>query len=64
MTVPVADPVRRRSLSVRHPRRAIGVAVVCAIAAVLMSGCAISTEQQPRPITRETTVVPNTVDGN
>jgi hypothetical protein len=32
-------------------------------AATSATGCSISAEQQPRPITRETTV-PTTVDGN
>jgi len=50
------------------PRRRVTIAVVGVVLTVAGSAaataCSISVEQQPRPITRETTVVPTTVDGN
>jgi len=64
MTAPTTDPAPRRPRPFRHRRDAIGVVIALAVTGVLVTGCAISTEQQPRPITRETTVVPTTVDGN
>lgn len=47
-------------------RTAVPVAAILALSvgvASLASGCSISVEQQPRPITRETTV-PTGTDGN
>ena len=51
-------PPARRSA----PSRAVILAVSIGLAS-LTAGCSISVEQQPRPITRETTV-PATVEGN
>lgn len=39
-----------------RPRRRVLAALAAASFALLVGACSISTEEQPRPITRETTV--------